>query len=330
MKRMKRAFAILIAGIMVFAAIPTAFAAGETTAKIVDGKVTLTFSSGHSLEKREVKMVSEGGDSVYYEDIYHVAPDATITAAYNGGGDYSLDAGGYKITLAPTQKGMIKYFSSEADAKAFFDGNAAKDVLPILDKKDTRIYVEFIDADGATNSWPLFVNFDGVGTSSAPAKNPTNTQTAVASSATLKTTANLNKVIPPLPTPGQDLQYTVQPSETLVGIAYNYYGSMSANAVAKIKNANAAYFKKTKGVLEAYAVITLPKQGLINPVTVSGIPNAAGTYLVNQGNNLAEIAKVFYGNTSAWTKIYNANKDRIKMIGNSPMIYEGQWIIIPN
>ena len=159
----------------------------------------------------------------------------------------------------------------------------------------------------------------------APAT-PAPAKPAPGSTATLKTTEGLVSVIPPNPTAGQDLAYTVQAGESLWGIAFNYYGTMSGNVVAKIYKANAEYFKKTKGVLEAGAVITLPAKGLINPVSQGSLDKAAGVYLVKAGDTLCKIAKLYYGDANAWSKIYEANKGRVK---NKDMIYEKQWLVIP-
>jgi LysM repeat protein len=50
------------------------------------------------------------------------------------------------------------------------------------------------------------------------------------------------------------------------------------------------------------------------------------TYTVVKGDCLWNIAKKFYGNGSQYTKIYNANKDKIK---NPNLIYPGQVLTIP-
>jgi len=131
-------------------------------------------------------------------------------------------------------------------------------------------------------------------------------------------------------TAAQPLNYTVQKGETLSGIAYNYYGTMSAAQIAAIQNANAAYFKSTNGVLEAGAVITLPAAGLLaNPVTQSSLGAAAGMYLVKAGDTLADLAVKYYGDMTQWKKIYDANRDKVTLIGGSAMIYTGQWLVIP-
>ena len=127
----------------------------------------------------------------------------------------------------------------------------------------------------------------------------------------------------------KDLAYRVQKGESLWGIAFNYYGSMQASVVNRIYAANAAYFQKTKGVLEAGAVITLPGQGLIQPVTQGSLNKAAGLYLVQKGDTLGAIARRYYGDVNAWRKIQEANADRVSVIGGSPMIYTGQWLVIP-
>jgi len=50
------------------------------------------------------------------------------------------------------------------------------------------------------------------------------------------------------------------------------------------------------------------------------------TYTVQRGDCLWNIAKKFYGNGSQYTKIYNANTDKIK---NPNLIYPGQVLTIP-
>ena len=50
------------------------------------------------------------------------------------------------------------------------------------------------------------------------------------------------------------------------------------------------------------------------------------TYTVKKGDCLWNIAKKFYGNGAKYTKIYNANKSKIK---NPNLIYPGQVLVIP-
>lgn len=50
------------------------------------------------------------------------------------------------------------------------------------------------------------------------------------------------------------------------------------------------------------------------------------TYTVVRGDCLWNIAKKYYGNGSRYTKIYNANRDKIK---NPSLIYPGQVFVIP-
>lgn len=71
------------------------------------------------------------------------------------------------------------------------------------------------------------------------------------------------------------------------------------------------------------AVTTQPKRETTNsPAPV----NQNKTYTVVRGDCLWNIAKKFYGNGSQYTKIYNANRDKIK----SPnLIYPGQVLTIP-
>lgn len=52
----------------------------------------------------------------------------------------------------------------------------------------------------------------------------------------------------------------------------------------------------------------------------------AQTYTVKSGDCLWSIAKKYYGNGASYTKIYNANRDKIK---NPNLIYVGQVLTIP-
>lgn len=55
-------------------------------------------------------------------------------------------------------------------------------------------------------------------------------------------------------------------------------------------------------------------------------PNSTGIHVVISGDNLWNLAKKYYGNSSKYTQIYNANKDKIK---NPALIYPGQKLVIP-
>ena len=63
------------------------------------------------------------------------------------------------------------------------------------------------------------------------------------------------------------------------------------------------------------------------PATTAPKPaTTSRTYTVVRGDCLWNIAKKYYGNGSQYTKIYNANKDKIK---NPNLIYPGQVLTIP-
>lgn len=55
-------------------------------------------------------------------------------------------------------------------------------------------------------------------------------------------------------------------------------------------------------------------------------PKSNGTHVVQSGDTLWAIAKKYYGNGAQYTKIFNANKDKIK---NPNLIYPGQQLVIP-
>ncbi len=65
----------------------------------------------------------------------------------------------------------------------------------------------------------------------------------------------------------------------------------------------------------------------VRETTQSPAPKvSAKTYTVVKGDTLWAIAKRFYGNGSLYTKISNANTDKIK---NPNLIYPGQVLTIP-
>ena len=56
-------------------------------------------------------------------------------------------------------------------------------------------------------------------------------------------------------------------------------------------------------------------------------PKSTGSYVVKSGDTLWKIAKKYYGDGTKYTKIYNANKGKIK---NPSLIYPGQKLTIPS
>jgi nucleoid-associated protein YgaU len=58
----------------------------------------------------------------------------------------------------------------------------------------------------------------------------------------------------------------------------------------------------------------------------AGAPAPERTYVVQSGDSLSKIAKKFYGDSNAWKRIFEANKDRIK---NPDLIQPGWTLKIP-
>lgn len=78
------------------------------------------------------------------------------------------------------------------------------------------------------------------------------------------------------------------------------------------------------------ATVDITDQGaqlVKSPNVVPVNPKSAGTYTVVSGDSLWKIAKTYYGNGSKYTKIFEANKDKIK---NPSLIYPGQVLTIPS
>jgi LysM repeat protein len=72
----------------------------------------------------------------------------------------------------------------------------------------------------------------------------------------------------------------------------------------------------------AGTVATIKKEEVPTPIS----PKANDAHVVQSGDSLWAIAKKYYGDGNQYTKIVNANKDKIK---NPSLIYSGQKLVIP-
>lgn len=84
--------------------------------------------------------------------------------------------------------------------------------------------------------------------------------------------------------------------------------------------------KEYKKIKTKKATVTVATVQPTTRETKSAESSSGKTYTVVKGDCLWNIAKKFYGNGSQYTKIYNANKDKIK---NPNLIYVGQVLTIP-
>jgi nucleoid-associated protein YgaU len=55
-------------------------------------------------------------------------------------------------------------------------------------------------------------------------------------------------------------------------------------------------------------------------------PAPTRTYVIKSGDSLSKIAKQFYGRTSDWHKLHEANYDKIR---NPSILHPGEEIVIP-
>lgn len=67
-------------------------------------------------------------------------------------------------------------------------------------------------------------------------------------------------------------------------------------------------------------------KGGSDTVADTGGGGGSQTYTVEKGDTLSAISKRFYGKSSLWKQIYEANRDTIE---NPDLIYPGQTIKIP-
>jgi hypothetical protein len=81
-------------------------------------------------------------------------------------------------------------------------------------------------------------------------------------------------------------------------------------------------FGKKSAVVAQSNKATIKKESTAPKVN----PKSNGVHVVQPGDTLWAIAKKYYGNGAQYTKIYNANRDKIK---NPNLIYPGQKLVIP-
>lgn len=94
---------------------------------------------------------------------------------------------------------------------------------------------------------------------------------------------------------------------------------------SSLKVSNSTSTKKSKDTTTTKKKVTKKKtQKKVKSSTQAS--SAKRKYTVKKGDCLWNIAKKYYGSGAQYTKIYNANKDKIK---NPNLIYVGQVFIIP-
>lgn len=86
------------------------------------------------------------------------------------------------------------------------------------------------------------------------------------------------------------------------------------------------YLKEYKKIKTKKATVTIATVKPSTRTTKNESTSSGRTYTVQKGDCLWKIAKQFYGNGAQYTKIYNANTDKIK---NPNLIYVGQVLTIP-
>ena len=83
------------------------------------------------------------------------------------------------------------------------------------------------------------------------------------------------------------------------------------------------YGKKTMIIPTPVKTVATVKKA---PPKAQTSPKNKGSYVVRRGDTLWGISKKYYGNGAQYSKIFNANRDKIK---NPNLIYPGQKLVIP-
>lgn len=72
-------------------------------------------------------------------------------------------------------------------------------------------------------------------------------------------------------------------------------------------------------------ILSQPEEGQTSSIASSQVLNSNKTYTVQDGDNLAYIAGIMYGDRNAWVRIAEAND----LLWNPDAIYEGMILTIP-
>lgn len=130
------------------------------------------------------------------------------------------------------------------------------------------------------------------------------------------------------------IYYTVQPGDSLWGIAQRYYGS--GQYWERILRDNADTISSPNRIYAGQVIIIkLTQNNMQSPANTEAntIENTsenpivnAGSYTIQAGDSLWGIARRVYGRGELWEKIYQANRNTISDPG---VIYNGQVLNIP-
>ncbi len=130
------------------------------------------------------------------------------------------------------------------------------------------------------------------------------------------------------------IYYTIQPGDSLWGIAQRYYGS--GQYWERILRDNADIISSPDRIYAGQVIIIKLTQNNMQPpanTEANTIENTsensivnAGSYTIQAGDSLWGIARRVYGRGELWEKIYQANRNTISDPG---VIYNGQVLNIP-
>lgn len=122
--------------------------------------------------------------------------------------------------------------------------------------------------------------------------------------------------------------HTIEPNDTLMGIAKDYYGSVSKWAL--IYDANGLSDRDAL-IVGQNLVIPSPEgeveqQPVVKKASLSGRGSPAIAHRVQQGDTLQKLAGVYYSDESEWKRIYDANKG---YLSGRETLKPGEVLIIP-
>ncbi len=287
-------------------------------------KYTYTLSGQVGTQSEKIEFENTDGEQTY--NVILVKADTEIkftpkekmsaaVRAYDPEGYYS---GNLMWTINGSEEAVNELEANKTATatlvKNFYGLNNPYYIFSFGNGKDTTTIVYKI-SDGATTPTPKPTPEPTPTPKPTPEPKPTTKPTPTTKPAPSTSTPATK----PAATAG-NVTYKVQQGDSLATIALNNYGSYKYHT--KIYNANKAVIQKNKNRLDVGMTLVLPKDGLLPALKVG---SGDKVYTVKAGDTLGKISTKFYGNSSKYKKIYEANKDRIK---NPNMIYVGQKIVI--